>query len=55
MAADIARTAIRVWGKCGGPIKGPSWRENTDELNKRRIDGEEIVSEDTLRRVFFGQ
>jgi hypothetical protein len=43
----------RVWGKYGGPIKGPSWRENTDELNKRRIDGEEIVSEATLRRVFL--
>ena len=47
------RLAKRVWGKDGGPIKGPSWRENTDELNKRRIDGEEIVSEDTLRRVFL--
>ena len=52
--AAAHRLAKRVWGKYGGPIKGPSWRENTDELNKRRIDGEEIVSEDTLRRVFFG-
>ena len=46
------RLAKRVWGKDGGPIKGPSWREITDKLNKGRIDGEEIVSEDTLRRVF---
>jgi hypothetical protein len=47
------RLAKRVWGKDGGPMKGPSWREITDKLNKRRIDGEEIVSEDTLRRVFL--
>ena len=47
------RLAKRVWGKDGGPTKGPSWRERTDKLNKRRIDGEEIVSEDTLRRVFL--
>jgi hypothetical protein len=47
------RLAKRVWGKDGGPIKGPSWRALTDKLNKQRIDGEEIVSEDTLRRVFL--
>jgi hypothetical protein len=46
------RLAKRVWGKDGGPIKGSSWRKLTDELNKRRTDGEEIVSEATLRRVF---
>jgi hypothetical protein len=40
-------------GKDGGP-KGAELAENTDELNKRRIDGEEMVSEDTLRRVFLG-
>ena len=49
------RLAKRVWGKDGGPIKGPSWRGNTDELNKRRIVGEQMVSEDTLKRVFSGQ
>jgi hypothetical protein len=46
------RLAKKVWGKVGGPIKGLSWRELTDQLNKRRIDGEEIVSEDTLKRAF---
>ena len=42
-------------GEMWRPYKGAELAENTDELNKRRIDGEEIVSEDTLRRVFFGQ
>ena len=50
--AAVWRLAKRVWGKDGGPIKGPSWRALTDKLNERRIDGEEIVSEDTLKRAF---
>ena len=31
--------AKRVWGKDGGPRKGPSWRENTDKLNKQATYG----------------
>jgi hypothetical protein len=47
------RLAKRVWGDDGGPSKGRSWRELTDELNKQRIDGETLVGEDTVKRIFL--